>query len=86
MLFAVDVIRPNVLDPSAPSGTEKLGVLVTLKHSTRSCSLAAPTATSLNRDMSIRRCGGPYRLLRPELPMVSIVWPAKLELTGLDRQ
>lgn len=60
MLFAVDVIRPKVAEPRAPSGTAKLGVLVMLNTSRRSCSRwVVLIITSLNSEKSARRCGGP---------------------------
>src|SRR5882672_1524396 len=63
---------PNPVLPKLKSGNPKLGVLVTLYTSARSCNLRVPLIDrSLKIDMSKRRCGGPCISDNPTLPDVN---------------
>ena len=69
MELPVLVTVPKLAFPSAALGFAKLGVFVTLKHSTRSCTChPLCRGTSLKSDRSSLRCGGPCSVFRPVFP------------------
>src|SRR3954466_12743115 len=77
MALPVLVMLPKPAVPKFAFGVAKLGRLVMLNTSARSCSrVALWIAMFLKNDMSMRRCGGPCRVFRPVLPAVLIGWAA----------